>query len=32
MKEDTMIVFTKRLVELFVRGASSQPVPMFWMF
>jgi len=27
-----MIVFAKRLVELFVRGASSQPMPMFWTF
>jgi len=31
-KEDTMIVFAKRIVEMFVRGASSHPMPIFWTF
>jgi len=31
-KEDTMIVFAKRLVDLFIAGAASRPMPMFWTF
>ena len=32
LQEDTMIVFAKRLMELYVRGYSHGQLPLFWMF
>jgi len=27
-----MIIFAKRLLELYVRGTANQPTPLFWTF
>ncbi len=28
--EKTMIAFAKKLADLYIRGASSHPLPFFW--